>query len=68
MAINWLLQHPGVTAPITTARTVEQLESNLGARGWSLSPEQMERLDQASEPALPYYPYNLGYARRYKRE
>jgi aryl-alcohol dehydrogenase-like predicted oxidoreductase len=68
VAINWLLRCPSVTAPIIGARTVEQLESNLGARGWSLSQEQMGRLDQASEPALPYYPYNPGYARRYKRE
>jgi aryl-alcohol dehydrogenase-like predicted oxidoreductase len=68
VAINWLLQHPGVTAPIIGARTVEQLESNLGASGWSLSQEQIGRLDQASDPSLPYYPYSPGYAQRYKRE
>ena len=56
VAINWLLQQPGVTAPIIGARTIEQLESNLGASGWSLNDEQIDRLNQASDVALPY-PY-----------
>lgn len=58
VALNWLLQRPGVTAPILGARTVEQLEENLGAVGWSLSPEQMESLNKASDKRLPY-PYEL---------
>jgi aryl-alcohol dehydrogenase-like predicted oxidoreductase len=58
VAINWLLRRPGVTAPIIGARTIEQLENNLGASGWELDGEQMTRLDQASEPALPY-PYEM---------
>ncbi|UOF89069.1 aldo/keto reductase [Fodinisporobacter ferrooxydans] len=58
VAINWLLQRPGVTAPIIGARTLEQLNINLGSAGWSLTPEQMERLNRASE--LPVsYPYDL---------
>jgi aryl-alcohol dehydrogenase-like predicted oxidoreductase len=56
VAINWLLQRPGVTAPIIGARTIAQLESNLGASGWSLSDEQIDRLNQASEAPL-LYPY-----------
>jgi aryl-alcohol dehydrogenase-like predicted oxidoreductase len=31
VALNWLLQRPGVTAPIIGARTLEHLENNLGA-------------------------------------
>lgn len=54
VALNWLRQRPGVTAPIIGARTLEQLEDNLGASGWSLAAEQMARLSQASEPQLPY--------------
>jgi aryl-alcohol dehydrogenase-like predicted oxidoreductase len=57
VAINWLLQRPGVTAPIIGARTLEQLESNLGAAGWALSQEQMARLTQVSQQSLPY-PYD----------
>ena len=31
VALNWLLQRPGVTSPITGARNMAQLEDNLGA-------------------------------------
>ena len=58
VAINWLLQKPGVTAPIIGVRGMQQLESNLGAIGWSLSPDQVAKLDGASEPSLPY-PYDF---------
>jgi aryl-alcohol dehydrogenase-like predicted oxidoreductase len=57
VAINWLLQSPGVTAPIIGARNLDQLNDNLGASGWSLSDGQLERLNKAS--ALPVtYPYD----------
>ena len=39
-------------------RTLEHLDDNLGATGWTLSAEQMARLTQVSEPALPY-PYDV---------
>jgi aryl-alcohol dehydrogenase-like predicted oxidoreductase len=52
------LQKPGVTAPIIGARRIEQLESNLDAAGWSLAPEDVAKLDSASEIALPY-PYDF---------
>jgi aryl-alcohol dehydrogenase-like predicted oxidoreductase len=54
VALNWLLGRPGVTAPITGARSVSQLDENLGATGWSLRPEHRARLDQVSDPGLPY--------------
>ncbi|WP_160725374.1 aldo/keto reductase [Bacillus sp. USDA818B3_A] len=56
-AINWLLQQSGVTAPIIGARTMEQLEANLGAAGWSLTKEQIDRLNKASDLYVTY-PYN----------
>lgn len=58
VAINWLLRKPGVTAPIIGARRMEQLEANLGAVGWELSPEQVKALDDASEYPL-VYPYDF---------
>jgi aryl-alcohol dehydrogenase-like predicted oxidoreductase len=58
VAINWLLQKPGVTAPIIGTRRIQQLESNLGATGWALSPDLVSKLDAASEIALPY-PYDF---------
>ena len=59
IAINWLLQRPTVSSVIIGARTEAQLRDNLGAVGWSLSPDQVARLDAASAvtPAYPYYPY-----------
>jgi aryl-alcohol dehydrogenase-like predicted oxidoreductase len=56
VALRWLLQRPGVTAPIIAARTRAHLEDNLGASGWSLTDAQMARLTQASDQPLPY-PY-----------
>jgi aryl-alcohol dehydrogenase-like predicted oxidoreductase len=57
VALNWVLNRPGVTAPIIGARNMSQFEDNLGAIGWSLTPEQVAKLDKASSKRLPY-PYN----------
>ena len=64
VALNWLLQRPGVTAPIIGARTMEQLEDNLGAVGWSLSDEKMAQLSQASEVPMPYPYYVIAGAQK----
>lgn len=58
VALRWLLQRPVVTAPIIGVRTMNHLENNLGAAGWMLSVDQMERLTLVSKPALPY-PYDF---------
>ncbi len=58
VALRWLLERPAVTAPIVGARTPEQLTENLGATGWTLTPEQTARLDSASARPLPY-PYDV---------
>jgi aryl-alcohol dehydrogenase-like predicted oxidoreductase len=56
IALNWLLQRPTVANLIIGARTEEQLKQNLGAVGWSLTVDEVKRLDKASE-TLPAYPY-----------
>lgn len=61
VAINWLLGRPDVTCPIIGARTMEQLDDNLGASTWSLGEEQMQRLNMASEAKPPRYPYDFIY-------
>ncbi len=53
-ALTWLKSQPGVTAPIIGARTVAQLEDNLGSLGLALSAEQLRRLSAASEPQLNF--------------
>ncbi len=58
VALNWLLQQPGVTAPIVGARTWEQFEANLGAADWDLDPALVDRLTRASDRPLPY-PYHV---------
>ncbi|MER8395032.1 aldo/keto reductase [Mesorhizobium sp. M0045] len=67
IAINWLLQRPTVASVIIGARNEEQLRQNLGAVGWSLTAEQMKKLDTASEVTAPYpyFPYRRqeGFAR-----
>jgi aryl-alcohol dehydrogenase-like predicted oxidoreductase len=56
IALNWLLRKPTVSSVIIGARNEEQLRQNLTAAEWSLTPEQVARLDEASEYPLPY-PY-----------
>jgi aryl-alcohol dehydrogenase-like predicted oxidoreductase len=56
IALNWLLQRPSVATVIMGARNEEQLRQNLDAAGWNLSPEQIAKLDRASE-VTPIYPY-----------
>ena len=56
IALNWLLQRPSIATVIIGARDERQLRDNLGAVGWSLTAEQVAKLDQAS--AVPrIYPY-----------
>jgi aryl-alcohol dehydrogenase-like predicted oxidoreductase len=54
VALRWVIQKPGVTAPITGARTMAHLTDNLGATGWSLDDAHMQQLDQVSALELPY--------------
>jgi aryl-alcohol dehydrogenase-like predicted oxidoreductase len=56
VALNWVLQRPGVTGPIIGATSLEQLEENLGAVGWELSAEEMGELNDVSffEVGYPY--------------
>ncbi|MGA2636738.1 aldo/keto reductase [Methylocella sp.] len=56
IALNWLLQRPTVASVIIGARDEAQLRQNLGAVGWSLTGEQVARLDAASERPAPW-PY-----------
>ncbi|MEZ5465475.1 MAG: aldo/keto reductase [Lysobacteraceae bacterium] len=56
VAINWLLQRPGVSNVVIGARSPEQLEQNLGAVGWTLGESHLSALDKASRQT-PIYPY-----------
>ena len=54
VALNWLLQKPTIANVIIGARDEAQLKTNIGAVGWSLSPEQVKALDTASEAPAAY--------------
>ncbi|CAH1254861.1 KCNAB1 [Branchiostoma lanceolatum] len=59
VAIRWLLQKDVVSSVIIGAKTVQQLEDNMGAStGWEITEEQMAELDTVSQMD-PLYPYNL---------
>jgi aryl-alcohol dehydrogenase-like predicted oxidoreductase len=57
IALAWLVDRPAVTSVILGARTVEQLDDNLGAAELHLDADETERLDAASDPAAADYPY-----------
>ena len=56
VALGWLLHQPAVCSCIFGARTLAQLDDNLGAAALSLSSDQLARLDSASafDPGYPY--------------
>ncbi len=58
VALAWLLRQPGVSSVIFGARTLEQLEQNLGAATLELSDADLEQLDGASALELGY-PYEF---------
>jgi aryl-alcohol dehydrogenase-like predicted oxidoreductase len=56
VALNWLLQRPTVASILIGVRDEQQLRQNLASAGWDLTPQQIAKLDAASE-ASPAYPY-----------
>ena len=63
VALNWLLGKKTVANVIIGARDEKQLIENIGATGWSLTPEQNALLEQASDvpPAYPVW-HQRGFA------
>lgn len=55
-ALNYLLAKEGVSSVIIGARTPEQLADNLKTTDWEMSAEEVNRLDEMSQP-VPVYPY-----------
>lgn len=54
VALAWTLLNPAVVAPIVGARTLAQLDDNLGVSSISLEPEQRVRLAEASAVDLGF--------------
>lgn len=58
VALAWVMCQAGVTSPIFGARSMEQLEDNLGATDLILDPESVGRLEEVSALDL-VYPYDF---------
>jgi aryl-alcohol dehydrogenase-like predicted oxidoreductase len=48
VSLRWLMDRPGITAPIASATKVEHLESFRAAVNLDLALESMDKLDEAS--------------------
>ncbi|HEY4828918.1 MAG TPA: aldo/keto reductase [Solirubrobacteraceae bacterium] len=62
MALAFVLEHPAVTAPIIGPRTMEQLESQLGAADVTLSDELLDRIDEIVPPGVTLNAVDGGWA------
>lgn len=63
-ALNYLRRKAGVTSLIIGARNETQLKDNLASADWSMSDEDVERLDEASKTPVPY---PISHHRRFAR-
>jgi aryl-alcohol dehydrogenase (NADP+) len=67
VALAWLAAQPAVTSVILGARSVQQLNDNLGAADLQLADEQLWRLSEASTPPAEPYPYGTAGANQRHR-
>jgi aryl-alcohol dehydrogenase-like predicted oxidoreductase len=61
MALAFVVNHPAVTAAIVGPRTMEQLESQLGAQDVVLSAEILDRIDEIVPPGTIFNAADAGY-------
>jgi aryl-alcohol dehydrogenase-like predicted oxidoreductase len=61
LAIAFVIRHPGVTSAIIGPRTMEQLESQLGADDVSLSDELLDAIDDIVAPGVTILEADRGY-------
>lgn len=62
LALAFVLEHPAVSSAIIGPRTLEQLESLLGAEKVSLSPEILDEIDRIVPPGTTINEADRGYA------
>jgi len=62
LAIAFALRHPAVTSAIIGPRTMEHLESQLGADDVTLSAEVLDRIDEIVGPGVTLNQADFGYA------
>ncbi|TNM61139.1 aldo/keto reductase [Streptomyces sp. NP160] len=62
LALAFVLRHPAVTSPIIGPRTMEQLESQLGAVDVVLTDDVLDRIDEIVPPGTTLAAADAGYA------
>ena len=61
LALGFVLTHPAITAAIIGPRTMEQLESQLGAADIDLPAEVLDKIDAIVPPGTTLNPADAGY-------
>lgn len=61
LAVAFVLEHPAVTSAIIGPRTLEQLESQLGAEKVTLPRDVLDRIDEIVPPGTNVNPADAGY-------
>jgi aryl-alcohol dehydrogenase-like predicted oxidoreductase len=61
LALAFVLEHPAVTSAIVGPRTMEQLESQLGAADVTLSADVLDRIDEIVAPGTNLNPTDAGW-------
>jgi aryl-alcohol dehydrogenase-like predicted oxidoreductase len=61
VALAWVRGRAGVTSTIIGARTLDQLDQNLGSLAVNLKPEHVQKLDELSKPQLSFPAQFLGF-------
>ena len=61
LAIAFVIRHPAVTAAIIGPRTMEHLESQLGAVDVKLSDDVLDRIDEIVPPGTNVNPADAGW-------
>jgi aryl-alcohol dehydrogenase-like predicted oxidoreductase len=61
LALAFVIQHPAVTAPIIGPRTMEHLQSQLGATEVKLSTDILDKIDEIVPPGVTIARSDQGY-------
>ncbi len=61
MSLAFVIRHPAVTAAIIGPRTIEQLESQLGAADVTLDDALLDRIDEIVAPGTTVNPTDAGW-------
>jgi aryl-alcohol dehydrogenase-like predicted oxidoreductase len=61
LALGFVIRHPAITAAIIGPRTIEQLESQLGAEARELDSALLDRIDEIVAPGTTVNPTDAGW-------